>query len=300
LNLFLLSGTNFCGNGSLDPPHRQCVEEVPPMIEAKRPTDTHYVPPHSRPNANGSIANRISKSLLAFATLISACCCGCQFGAQRHNVAGNQAFEMGQITTAINEFQQAVNLNPKSADAFYNLGASYYSLGKQQKNSQWMQQAEQLYRQAISLNDQHADSHRGLAAVLIETGQEKFAFDLLNSWKERYPGATDPVIELARLYQEYGDNRRATDLLADALRLDGQNVRALKAMGHIRELQGQTHLALDNYLRVLQTDQNQSDVASRVASLQYSLAQAAGIGQANQPAPIQQPRYGSANPYQQR
>ena len=278
-------------------PHRLRVEEEQLMIVAKRQPDIHLFSDHGR-----RAINRSAELSLAVAAIVaSVLSTGCQVGAQRHNVVGNQAFEAGQFTTAINEFQQAINLNPRSADAFYNLGASYYSLGKQQKNAQWMQQAEQLYRQAISLNDQHADSHRGLAAVLIETGQEKFAFDLLNSWKDRYPNSTDPVIELARLYQEYGDNRRATDLLADALRLDGQNVRALKAMGHIREVQGQTHLALDNYLRVLQADQSQSDVASRVASLQHQLAQnSGGTNQALQAAPNQQPRYGAVNPYLQR
>ena len=221
---------------------------------------------------------------------------GCNLGAQRHNVSGRQAYESGQFANAINQFQQAINLNPRSADAYYNLGASYYTLGEQQKNQQWIQQAEQLYRQAIALDDQHTEAHRGLTALLIETGQEKYAFDLLNDWKNRYPNSAEPSIELARLYQEYGDNRRATDLLADALRIDGQNVRALKAMGHIREVQGQTHLALDNYLRVLQLDNQEAEVAARVVSLQAQMAQ---LPISTNPAgqPVQQPRYGSANPY---
>ena len=221
---------------------------------------------------------------------------GCNLGAQHRNVAGRQAYEKGQSAAAINQFQQAMNLNPRSADAYYNLGASYYALGKQQKNQQWIEQAEQLYRQAITLDDQHIEAHRGLASLLIESGQEKYAFDLMNDWKNRYPNSPDPVIELARLYQEYGDNRRATDLLADALRLDPTSVRALKAMGHIREVQGQNQLALDNYLRVLQVDGQQADVAARVASLQAQLSQVpAGSTQTGQP--VQQPRYGSINPY---
>ncbi len=222
---------------------------------------------------------------------------GCNLGVQQHNCAGRQAYEMGQYSNAISEFQRSLQINPRNADSYYNLAASYYAVGKQNKNQQYLQQAESLYRQAIALNDQHVDAHRGLAAMLIETGQEKYAFDLMNTWKNRYPNSTEPVIELARLYQEYGDNRRATDLLADALRMDGQNVRALKAMGHIREVQGQTHLALDNYMRVLQLDNRQTDVAQRVASLQTQLAQLpAGTNQPGSPL-TDQLRYGSVNPY---
>ena len=225
--------------------------------------------------------------------LLIGCCLlfasGCNLGVQQHNVSGSQAYQSGQYAQAINQFQQALQANPRDSNAYYNLAASYYSLGKQSKNSQWLQQAEQLYRQSISLNVQHVDAHRGLSALLIETGREKFAFDLLNDWKARYPNSAQPTIELARVYQEYGDNRRATDLLADALRLDGGNLRALKAMGHVREVQGQTNLALDNYLRVLQLDPQQGEVAQRVATLQNQLGQTSA---GTVPA-----RYGSANPY---
>ena len=145
---------------------------------------------------------------------------GCNLQANRRNMIGKQAFEQGQFSVAINEFQQALNANPNSADAYYNLGASFAALGKQQQNNQWLNQAEQLYRQAISFDDQHVDAHRGLASLLIETNREQYAFDLINQWKERYPASTAPLVELARLYQEYGDSRRATDLLADSLRLN--------------------------------------------------------------------------------
>jgi len=240
--------------------------------------------------------------LLLAVSVAILCSSGCNINAQRHNNIGRQAFEQGQFATAINEFQKALNVNPQNADAYYNMAASFYSAGKQTNNTQWLSQAEQLYRQAISINDQHTDAHRGLAALLIETNQEKYAFDLMNAWQTRYPTSTEPIVELARLYQEYGDNRRATDLLADALKIDANNVRALKAMGHVRELQGQTHLALDNYLRVLQIDGRETSVAQKVTSLQTQLASlpvpnGLGVNGSNQPA---NSRYGSANPYLQR
>lgn len=224
---------------------------------------------------------------------------GCNLGVQQHNIAGRQAFDSGQYSTAINEFQKALNLNPNDADAYYNLGASFYALGKQSNNQKWLEQSEQLYRQSIANNDQHVDAHRGLASLLIETNREKHAFDLLNTWQSRYPASTEPFVELARLYQEYGDNRRATDLLTDAIKLDANNVRVLKAMGHVRESQGQTHLALDNYLRVLQIDSQQTEVAAKVAALQTQLATLPNSPAQGSPAtePI---RYGSAVPYLQR
>ena len=236
--------------------------------------------------ANARFENACLTFSLIMLAIVAASLSGCNLGAQQNNITGRQAFDMGQYSVAINEFQKALSKNPNNADALYNLGASLYSQAKQTQNQQLVNQAEQLYRQAISKNDQHVQSHRGLAALLIESNREKHAFDLINTWKNRYPSSTEPIVELARLYQEYGDNRRATDLLADGLRIDSNNVRVLKAMGHVREVQGQTHLALDNYLRVLQLDNQQTDVVEKVASLQNQLAR----------LPIQRNETGAANP----
>ena len=198
---------------------------------------------------------------------------GCNLAANRHNSLGCNAYQTGQYAQAINSFQQALNSNPNNADAYYNLGSSYYQLGKQSRNNQWIQQAEQLFRQSISLNDKHVDAHRSLAALLIETERKRYAFDLVDSWRNRYPQSPEPLIEIARLYQEFGDNRRATDFLSDAVRLDSGNVRALKALGHVREAQGQLNLALENYNRALSLDPNQIDVAQRMQQLATRLAQ---------------------------
>ena len=235
------------------------------------------------------VSARLSSIALCAVLLCSA---GCGIQANRHNMVGSQAFQQGQYNVAINEFQQALRTNAYSADAYYNLGASYAAMGKQGQNQDYLNQAEQLYRQAISLDGAHVEAHRGLAALLIETNREQHAFDLMEQWRQRQPGSTDPIVETARLYQEYGDTRRATDLLADALRINPSDVRSLRAMGHLREREGQTHLALDNYMRALQADPGQTDVAQRVTALQTQMA--------SQPVPPtwQQPvRYGARDPF---
>ena len=220
---------------------------------------------------------------------------GCNLGAQQSNIVGSQAYQNGNYLQALSRFQQSLAQNPNNPDANYNLAAIFYSMGKNQQNTQYLTQAEQLYRKAISLSPQHTEAHRGLAALLVETGREQYAFDLLDGWKQRAPNSAEPMIELARLYQEYGDNQHATDLLADALKVDGGSVRALKAMGRIRETQNQPLLALDNYMRVLQIDGAQTDVAQRVAVLQQQYNTTGGA-----PGQNSTPRYGSTTPWQTR
>lgn len=197
---------------------------------------------------------------------------GCRFAANRQNSIGRQAYESGQLAQAVNRFQQALNLDPNNSDAYYNLASSYYQMGKQAKNSQWVNQAEQLFRQSIAINDQNSNAHRALAGLLIESDRQQSAFDLVDDWRRRHPTSAEPLIEIACLYQEYGDNRRATDFLSDAVRLDPQNIRALSALGHVREAQGQLNLALENYNRAYQLDNRQIEVARRIQDISSRLA----------------------------
>ncbi len=254
------------------------------------------------PTTNSPLRHQTPFSVIALVLLSLAVSTGCKLGANRHNSIGCQAYNQGQITTAIAEFNKAIEMDPNDADAIYNLGASYYALGKQTKNLQATQSAEQLYRRTIAIDDQHQEAHRSLAVLLIETGQEQYAFDLINAWKNRYPASTEPVVELAKLYQEYGDNIRAADLLVDALKINPNDVQVLAAMGSVREAQGQATLALDSYARALQVNPKQPQIAAKVASLQNQLAQQAGYNSSTgvntntaTPAPT---RYGSATPYQ--
>ena len=200
--------------------------------------------------------------------------CGCNWSATRHNTLGRESFLNGQFSQAINQFQQALNREPNNPDALYNMGVTYFTLGKQSRNTQWIGQGEQLLRQSIAQNDQHVDAHRSLAVLLVESGRRSDALDLLNTWQQRHPESSEPLVELARLYQEFGDQTQATNLLANALQVDGTNIRALKAMGHVRELQGQYNLALDNYLRSYQLDSRQVDVATKISEMQTRIAQA--------------------------
>ncbi len=217
---------------------------------------------------------------------------GCNATARLNDIQGRTAYENGQYNEAINRFQTALNRNPRDANAYYNLASTYHLLAKQTKNPQLFETAEKLYRQSIALDDRYSDAHRGLAVLLAETGRTDAAFDLVRTWQQRHPDSAEPFVELARLYQEYGDQNQAIQHLTNALALDGQNPRALMAMATIREQQGQLQLALENYMRAYQANANQPGAAAKIAQLQSQLQyQTAG---ANLAPPT---RWGAANQY---
>jgi Tfp pilus assembly protein PilF len=193
---------------------------------------------------------------------------GCGALPNTNNAAGVRLYQQGQYAAAMQQFQQALLAEPRNADAYYNLAASYHRVGTAQQDRQSLNQAENLYNQCLDRDENHTDCHRGLAVLLVETERSDRAFALMQNWAARNPRSAEARVELARLYEEFGDAETAKNNLQTAVQLDQANPRAWAALGRLRERAGDPAQALANYQRSLQLNRQQPAIAERVAFLQ--------------------------------
>lgn len=197
---------------------------------------------------------------------------GCQFSSTGQNAQGVALFQQGQTNAAIFRFQQALSSDPRNPDSYYNLAATYHSVGRQRSDDNMLRQAENLYHQCLDLHPDHTACHRGLAVLLVDSGRPKSAFTLLEKWADRSSRPAEAKIELARLHDEYGETEMAQRYLTEAIDINPQNSRAWLALGNIRENQGNLSQAVANYQQSMQLNRSQPAVAQRIASLQRSIA----------------------------
>lgn len=195
---------------------------------------------------------------------------GCNMVASGQNMQGAQLYEKGQYYQAMEKFQQAMASDPTNADAYYNMASTMQQLGTTNKDPAMLQQAETLYNQCLDRNPNHADCHRALAVLLVQTDRSDRAFTLLKNWAIRSPQNADARVELARLYEEFGDTKTAELQLQQALQLDQTNPRAWMAMAYLRESKGDTQQALANYQRAYALDSYNPALANRIAALNQS------------------------------
>ena len=214
-------------------------------------------------------------SLLSMVALLSMVG-GCQLAAEGQNSEGVRLYEAGQYTAALQKFQQARTSAPNDADSYYNMAASYHQMAKPRRNVEMFGQAEALYNQCLDIDSDHVECHRGLGVLLIETDRPSAAFRLMKNWSTDNPKSADARVELARLYQEFGDPETAQAELQSALAVDQNNYRAWAALGALREQSGDLAQALDNYQRSYNLNAFQPAVATKIASL----TQATGGGSA--------------------
>ena len=157
---------------------------------------------------------------------------------------------------------------------YYNLGAVAHLQGFQTRNNAQIGQAESLYRQCLSINPNHVDCHRGLAVLLAQTQRIDQAFEVTKNWCVTSPQSADARVELARLYEEYGDLRTAELQLQQALQIDLNNPRVHASLGSVKEKMGDLPQALANYQRSYTLNTFQPGVPERIASLQQRVGSA--------------------------
>ena len=199
------------------------------------------------------------------------CLSGCGVASSGLNANGNRYFQQGNPVAAIKRFEKAIALNPRDADGYYNLGATYHQLSKTGTDVSYASQSENYYNQCLDVNPDHTECYRGLAVLLFEQGRRDQAFRLLEGWKSRSPNLADPLIELARLHEEDGNRKASEEHLLGAIARDTTNPRARVALGKIREEEGDLQQALNDYNIALSRNRVQPQLQARVATLNSSL-----------------------------
>lgn len=199
---------------------------------------------------------------------------GCQLTAQGLNAEGAQRFSMGDYNGAIDRFTRAIYEDPNNADAYYNLARTYHAMGTSMQRESELTQAESYYNQCLDHNPDHPECYRGLAVLLVEQDRSEEAFRLLQGWAQRSPTLAEPRVELARLFEEFGDRDTAKERLLEAIAIDPYDDRARAALGKLHEEEGDLAQALKNYQVSLARNRLQPQVRARIAQLQTALGPA--------------------------
>jgi tetratricopeptide (TPR) repeat protein len=214
------------------------------------------------------------------------CTVGCT--SYNKNSEGLRYLGQARYNEAKTAFEAALKAEPNNADTYYNLATTYHQSGKislqsgQSADAQLQyDQALRNYQLALTYNPNHTETHRGLAVLYMETQNADAAFKLLIDWYSTNVTSAEPKIELARLYQEYAQicqlqNRidiakecldSAAKMLQSVLVTEPANYRALRALGYLKEQNGDLQGAVADYQRSFQSNPQQKDLENRITAI---------------------------------
>lgn len=178
------------------------------------------------------------------------------------------------VAAARQLFQQAMELSPREARAYFGLGECARLKGDHAA-------AIEQYRKALELAPNYADAHRSLASSLKATGKEPEAKEHLavRMTGGRPPTTEDPLLvdlltratagpqllELAKALVDAGRVEQAIHTLRTAVDKDNSDVSARGALGLLFDLTGQSREAVQQFRIILSKNPNDFNLVLNLA-----------------------------------
>ena len=77
-----------------------------------------------------------------------------------YNIRGNRYAKLGQLDTAISDYEKALSIKPDYAEAHYNLGFSHHRLGQ-------LDAAVRSYKKVVAIKPDCAEAHNNKILSVI-------------------------------------------------------------------------------------------------------------------------------------
>jgi len=143
---------------------------------------------------------------------------GCQTlpeggAAQEYYNRGRYAYDAGNYNKAVNEFQEAVRLNPNFGDAYFYLGKSYEGLGNDRL-------ALDAYLNAVRVQPSHGGAHARAGILYFKMHQYAAAESHLKRATEYAPSDPLPFYYLGEIYRMQGNCKASVEMYKRALALN--------------------------------------------------------------------------------
>lgn len=131
--------------------------------------------------------------------------------ADRLHRAGLSHYHAGEYEKAIEAYEQAIQLSPRSVETYYNLGMAYGSLGR-------YRDAVEVYNRALRIEPEYAPAHYNLGHAYSNLKQFEKAIRAFQHAIQYDPDNLEAYLALGKAYSDSGKREKAIDTLEQAIR----------------------------------------------------------------------------------
>ena len=182
-------------------------------------------------------------------------------------------FQTGRVRDAISAAQDQIKKDPNNLDAHKLLGRIYLrSLGNMQNgepSDQMLKLAIDEYVNIVRLEPDSTENRLLLGRLYTLNHDSAHAEEQFKAAQKIDPDSEDVVLNIAGLYSEQGDNKRAVQVLT-ALPDDDQTAKTLYALGQTYDQMKDTKNALAAYQKAMDLEPDNLDVERALAQAQLT------------------------------
>ncbi len=165
------------------------------------------------------------------------------------NYLGNIFLKQNRLDAAVQEYGEAIRLNPNLAEAYYNLGLALHKQGQNEA-------AITAYRQALVVEPTMANANYNLGLALYQQGQNEEAIAAYQQSINLDKSNANAYFNLGLALQEQGDSGKAISAYREVLQLSPKNVAAYNNLGNLLAARGQTPEAIETYIQAIRKAPN--------------------------------------------
>jgi len=147
-----------------------------------------------------------------------------------HYSLGNALLRKGRTSEAIDQFTEALRINPDYAEAHNNLG---YALSVTGRTSAAIEQC----KEALRIDPTYAHAHNNLGNALAQTGRASEAIDHYKQTLRMNPNSADAHSNLGAALAQMGRISEAIEELKAAVRINPNNIDARNNLIYVEGLQ---------------------------------------------------------------
>jgi tetratricopeptide (TPR) repeat protein len=134
-----------------------------------------------------------------------------------HHNLGVLAFQQGDMPTALDEFQLALEEDPGDPDTRYQLGATYlimaFPMGAVEPDPELLQQSEEQFELSLKASPEKPEALVGLANIYMLKNDLPEAINLLEQALQTQPDMREALFALGRAYAFSGEVAKAKSTL---------------------------------------------------------------------------------------
>jgi Flp pilus assembly protein TadD len=172
-----------------------------------------------------------------------------QTSAEEYHARGVARQQAGDAQGAIEDYTQALRLNPNDAAAYNNRGAARATVGDAQG-------AIEDYTQALRLDSNDADAYYNRGVVRRSLGDAQGAIEDYTQALRLDPNDADAYYNRGIARGSLGDQQGASEDYTQALRLDPNHAAAYNNRGVVRRSLGDLQGAIEDYTQALRLNPN--------------------------------------------
>ncbi len=166
----------------------------------------------------------------------------------------NTAYRQGKVDLALQKYQEAVQLDPNFAQAYYGLGNVY-------KRKRDYVNAEKAYKNAIEKDSKFVNAYNYLGYVQYRQGQYTEALNSYQAAINIDPNFDKPYWGIGDVYRKQENYQKAIEYYRKALEIDPKEVIALKGLAVSLMETGKHEEAVSALQAIIENTNNKSTLA---------------------------------------